>query len=139
VIYWRNDQIDKAALEFQQELTRHPDDPVANCTLGRILRQRNEPAQAQPLLEAAVRVNPSYRDALVALGQVRMSLGDTQGAIDALKHAVALNPNDAEAHYILGSALNLAGRPEQGLQQRVLSEKIRERERRQHNAVQAKP
>jgi tetratricopeptide (TPR) repeat protein len=135
IIYWRNDQIDQAEQQFRQALAQHPDDPVANCTLGRILRRRGDLAQAVPLLESALRANPSYRDALVALGEVRIPLGDANGAIDVLQRAVALDPKDAEAHYLLGSALNLAGRYAEGAKQRLLSGQIREQQREHPNTT----
>src|ERR1700744_4420855 len=69
VIYWRNDNLDAAEREFREELSRYPQDPIANCTLGRILLRRNKPAEGVPYLKAAIAVNPSYRDALLELGE----------------------------------------------------------------------
>ena len=137
VIYWRNDQLPQAEHEFREELSRHPEDPVANCTLGRILRRQNKPAEAAPYLRAALAVNPVYRDALVELAQARLSLGDNDGAITVLRRATALDANDAEAHYILGTALNHAGQPAEGAKERALCGAIRERERAARGTVAA--
>ncbi len=134
IIYWRNENIDAAEREFREELTSYPKDPIANCTLGRILRgARNKPAEAIPYLEAALKVNPSYRDALLALGQARISIEQPDAAIEALQKAVALDPNDAQAHYILGTALNKSGRLAEGAKQRSICAQLRARERAQNN------
>ena len=137
VIYWRNDQLPQAEHEFREELSQHPEDPVANCTLGRILRRQNKPAEAVPYLQAALTANPGYRDALVELGQARLSLGDNDGAIAVLRRAVALNAKDAEAHYILGTALNHAGQLAEGAKERALCGALRERERASRGTVAA--
>jgi tetratricopeptide (TPR) repeat protein len=134
IIYWRNDNIDEAEREFREELSRYPKDPIANCTLGRILRGgRNKPAEAIPYLEAALAVNPSYRDALLEMGEARISLEQPAAAIEPLQKAIALDPNDAQAHYILGTALNKSGRPAEGAKQRTICAQLRARERGQNN------
>ena len=134
IIYWRNDNIDEAEREFREELSSYPKDPIANCTLGRILRGgRNKPAEAIPYLEAALAVNPSYRDALLEMGQARISMQQPEAAIEPLQKAIALDPNDAEAHYILGTALNKSGRPAEGAKQRTICAQLRARERAQNN------
>ena len=42
--------------------------------LGLILQQKEQTAQALPYLQASVNVNPSYEDALLALGQCYLTL-----------------------------------------------------------------
>ena len=118
LIYWRNDNVEAAAREFRSALQQDPRDPVANCTLGRILRQQDKPALAVPYLQNAIAVNPKYPDALVALAQCRISLGQAAAAIPPLREAIKINPDDAEAHYILGTALNDSGHPQEGAQER---------------------
>ena len=134
IIYWRNDNIDAAEREFREELSSYPKDPIANCTLGRILRGgRNKPAEAIPYLEAALAVNPSYRDALLELGEARISIEQPEAAIEPLQKAIALDANDAQAHYILGTALNKSGRSAEGAKQRAICAQLRARERAQNN------
>ncbi len=133
VIYWRNDNIDAAEREFHEELSSYPKDPIANCTLGQILRgRRNKPAEAIPYLEAALAVNPGYRDALLELGEARISLEQPDAAIEPLQRAIALEPNDAQAHYILGTAFNKSGRPAEGAKQRKICAQIRANEHAQN-------
>ncbi len=130
VIYWRNDQMDGAEREFREELALHPQDPVANCTLGRILRRRNKVAEAVPYLEAALAVNPAYRDALMELGHCEIWLEEPIAAIEHLRRAIALDANDAEAHYVLGTALSKAGRSADGAKERATSAQLQDQQRK---------
>lgn len=126
IIYWRSDNIDAAEREFQEELSRYPKDPIANCTMGRILKRRNESAKAIPYFEAALAVNPSYRDALLELGETRILLEQPSAAIQPLERLIAFDPDDAEAHYILGTAYSKAGNLAEGAKQRAICARIRE-------------
>ena len=128
IIYWRNNKLDAAEAEFKQELSRYPDDPVANCTFGRILQRRNRPGEAIPLLKAALAVNPSYGDALLALGECEIALGEPQQALDPLGRAAAAG-NDAQAHYLLGTALIKLGRTAEGVRERQICRQLRAAER----------
>jgi cytochrome c-type biogenesis protein CcmH/NrfG len=87
-------------------LEQDPRDPIANCTLGRILRPQDKPALAVPYLQAAIAVNPRYQEALLALAQCRISLNQAAEAVPLLRQAISINPNNAEAYYIPGTALN---------------------------------
>ena len=131
IIYWRNDNFDAAEREFREELSRYPQDPIANCTLGRILRRRDEPAEAVPYLKAALAANPSYRDALLELGECWIRLDQAASAIEPLRKAIALAPNDAEAHFILGTALNKSGSPREGARERSICAQLRATQRAQ--------
>ncbi len=130
VIYWRTDDLSSAEAAFREELSRYPTDPVANCTMGRILQRRNLLQDALPYLQAALDVNPSYRDALLALGEVNVSLDQPSHAIASLRKAIALDANDAEAHYILGSALIKLGHTAEGMKERQACGRIRDAERK---------
>jgi predicted Zn-dependent protease len=106
-------------------LEQDPNDPIANCTLGRILREQDHPAEAIPYLEKAIAANPDYRDALFALAQCRIALNQPQAAIDALRRILVQHPDDAEAHFILGTALSDAGQPAQAAKERGMAGALR--------------
>jgi Flp pilus assembly protein TadD len=131
VIYWRNDHLDGAEREFREELSRYPQDPIANCILGRILRRREQPAEAVTYLKAALAANPSYRDALLELGQCWIRLDEADSALEPLRKAVALAPDDPQAHFILGTALNKSGNPEEGARERAISAQLNAKRRAQ--------
>jgi len=135
VIYWRNDNTEAAEKEFREELSHYPNDPIANCTLGRILRRKDKFAEAVNYLEAALKVNPDYRDALVELGESRIALQQPELAIAPLRKAAALLQNDPEVHFVLGTALIKAGRAEEGAKERMLSSRLRANQRSQQAKV----
>jgi Flp pilus assembly protein TadD len=63
---------------------------------------RNEEAEFQ--FRKAVRFEPHLLSARVNLGRVRLILGDTSGAMKALRRAHELAPDEAETFYLLGVA-----------------------------------
>jgi adenylate cyclase len=73
-------------------------------------------AEDQPLEQAlkwarqGVAVNPASHSNHLALGQVCLSEGLHEEALDALETAIALNPNDADGYVFLAQALNRSGR-----------------------------
>jgi adenylate cyclase len=62
-----------------------------------------------------VMVNPASHSNHLALGQVCLSKGLHDEALEALQTAIALNPNDADGYVFLAQALNRAGRPEEAI------------------------
>jgi Tfp pilus assembly protein PilF len=62
-------------------------------------------AEATAELREAIRLDPNFADARVALGVLLMSRGDLTGAIAELRQAVRLKPDHVRARYNLGLAL----------------------------------
>ena len=131
IIYWRNENYDAAKREFLLELSHTPTDPIANCTLARILRREGKLSEAVPYFEAALAVNPAYVDALRELAQTQLSLHQPVKAIDLLRRTVALQPDDAQVHFLLGSALREAGQLPEAARERSRAAELLARE---HNA-----
>jgi TolB-like protein len=63
-------------------------------------------AKAQPLADRALELAPEYSGAWRAKGSVAHRTGNTDEAIAAYRKAIALNPNDAQAHQGLAVAAN---------------------------------
>ncbi len=119
VIYWRTDQTALAKHEFELALQQTPTDPVANCTMGRILRREGKLHEAIEYFEAALAANKSYQDALREIGQSWIALQEPAKALVSLRRAEVLDPEDAETHYILGTALRETGQPAEGNRERA--------------------
>lgn len=64
------------------------------------------PSEAEADYRAVLSVHPDDVDALVDLGTLQLSNGDTQGALETLTRATALDP---QANWQLSSALEAAG------------------------------
>ncbi len=119
VIYWRIDQPDLARQEFVLALKQTPTDPIANCTMGRIFRHQGKLHEAIGYFEAALAVNEGYQDALQGIGQSWVDLHEPAKAIEFLRRAEATDPNDAQVHYILGTALRETGQSTEGNRERA--------------------
>ncbi|MGC9995353.1 MAG: tetratricopeptide repeat protein [Terriglobia bacterium] len=68
---------------------------------ARIWLAQRENAKAVLELQTAAKLRPDYEQAWSDLGGILRLQGDTKGAQQALEKAVALDPNDATAHYRL--------------------------------------
>jgi adenylate cyclase len=79
-------------------------------------------AEDQPLERAlefarrGVMVNRASHSNHLALGQVCLSKGLHDEALEVLETAIALNPNDADGYAFLARALSFAGRPDEAIE-----------------------
>ena len=78
---------------------------------GNVCEDERRFADARQRYEAAIRLAPHLARAHLNLGNIRMLMGDLEGAKDAYTDALALNP-DYAADYSLGNAYARSGRGE---------------------------
>jgi tetratricopeptide (TPR) repeat protein len=71
--------------------------------------------QARLSAETAVGLERDDADIQVALGAVHWAEGEIEEACSAYDRAIELNPSSAVAHSLLGAALGMGGRAEEGL------------------------
>ena len=126
-LYWRQGDAEKAEKEMRAELAQFPDDPVANGILGQILFNNSQLEDARSHFELALKANPGYGDALLGLGKTQIALNRPDAAIAPLRKAVRLDPNSAEAHFVLGTALRKSGHAAEGLREQKTSLAIQNR------------
>lgn len=104
----------------EQKLARfvqgQPKNAVANyyyaVALSKQRRGSRDAAEARPieaLLNQAVRIDPKFDEAFLALGVLHSERGNFEEAIRAYQRALELNPLLAEAHYRLGLAYKRVG------------------------------
>jgi tetratricopeptide (TPR) repeat protein len=110
-----------AAAEFKIELAAHPEEFFANYYLGIISTFERKWDIAIGFLQKASQIQPNNPDPYFFLGQAYQGIENHQEAIEALRKAVALNPdlrhNDYQitnAHFRLGQSLLKVGRTEEG-------------------------
>jgi tetratricopeptide (TPR) repeat protein len=110
----------RSALEFEQAIRHKPDSAEGHYNLGKLHSIQDNWEPARKALEAAVRLDPSYVEAVDALGFALEALGDDQGALAMYRRAVALNEERkgtfAAPHVNLSAYYNRAGSPEQALE-----------------------
>jgi len=123
-LYWRQGDSENAEKEMRAELEHFPNDPVANCILGRVLLNNSRYEEARAHFEEALKVNSKYEDALIGLGEAEVALNHPNAAISILRKAIQLNPDQAEAHFVLGTALRKSGRTEEGIREQKLSAEL---------------
>ena len=128
-LYFRQGDNDSAEKEFRAELNRFPDDPSSNCYLGEILLNKTNPAAAEPLFLAAIKSNPHYVEALLGLGRTEVALKHPDAAIEPLQKAVSIDPDNFQAHYVLGTAYRELGRIAEASKEQKLSLAIQEKQR----------
>ncbi len=87
-----------AALAYEDQSSGQPDAAATQQTA------------AEQYFRDALRMDPDYKDAYVALAEVLIELKhDDLGAIDPLKHAIQLDPSDLHSRLRLGGAQRRAG------------------------------
>jgi tetratricopeptide (TPR) repeat protein len=90
-------------------LARDPRHAQANRLCARALLRLQRPAEAVPLLRAALVQDPALDDVCADLSRALAATGDTAGALVAARRAVALNPGLVEHRLQLIDLLQSAG------------------------------
>jgi TolB-like protein/class 3 adenylate cyclase/Tfp pilus assembly protein PilF len=92
----------------RQAVELGPDDEIALCTAAFAINDfANEFAVADALTERALALNPNLAWAWLFSGWVKISLGDTDLAIERLERAIRLSPQDPQI-YSMQSAIACA-------------------------------
>ena len=89
----------------------HPEDALAEYYYAVCLVRRGRGAEAQPLLEEAVRIDPRLASAWLQLGNILADGGRYRDAIAAYRKATAADPSIEEAHYRLAQLWQKTGEP----------------------------
>ncbi len=87
----------------------HPDFAPLQFRLGQALLETGEYEEAAQAFGKTMAVVPEVAHGYVGAGDVKMRMGDYQGASDLLKRATEIDPSDGVAHYLLGMAYRNLG------------------------------
>jgi tetratricopeptide (TPR) repeat protein len=93
----RGERLDEAVRFVERALEIDPENPSYLDSLGWARFRAGEPARALPLLERAAARLPRTSVVHDHLGDVRMALGDRDGAVEAWRHALAGDREDFDA------------------------------------------
>ena len=123
---------DEAFRELRTLLKEQPAAAVANA-LGVVQMRRTPTAQTgEPTyyFNQSVEMAPDEPDFYFNLGYAYWRGGDAQGSAYWLREAVRRNPADADAHFVLGSALLQIGATVEGQRERSLARDLASDEER---------
>jgi tetratricopeptide (TPR) repeat protein len=109
-LLWTQGHASEAAQEFQAELINDPEHNPSMLYLADSEIKMNLMDAALPLLEKAVKINPSNSMGHLDLGTIYMEAGRNTEALRELKMAAALEPNDVKAHWRLSRLYRSMGK-----------------------------
>src|ERR1700676_2236536 len=119
----------KARAYFQQAIDADPNFAPAYIGLAaahNVLSQGS--SDDLPLMriaaEKAVALEPTSSDAWSELAETKWADWDWYGAEEVYRRALALNPNNATAHDVLGSTLDVMGRLDEGWKESEIAQEL---------------
>lgn len=118
--------LERARLEFEQELELNPNDAVAEYQIAQILAAQQKTDLARPRLERALQLRPDFAEAALALGRIHLQARENERAIPLLETAVRLAPASEPAHYNLMLAYRNAGREVDALREKAALERLQQ-------------
>ena len=98
---------------YRQALAIRPRYTAAHFNLGVALRDANQIDAAAREFSAALDTYRQYAPALRELANIHIHRGDYAAAADLLRRLTVVQPNNAEAHFDLATALRLLHQDEE--------------------------
>jgi tetratricopeptide (TPR) repeat protein len=86
-----------------------PGNAETNFALGNLRMAQGDSPAAKNFYEAALKIDGKHKGALNNLGVLALGENLPAAAVDYFRRALALEPRNAKAHYLLAKALDLAG------------------------------
>ena len=100
--YQEQGDLGKAKEQFQQALTRQPDNASALSKMGLLLLNESSNAAAKTMLEKAIKADESYVPSYYYLGYLTGKEGDMKKATELFTSAEELNPMDYQINVYRG-------------------------------------
>lgn len=114
-LLWTQKIYREAANEFRAELANDPDHLQAKLYLGDTELQLNQVADAGPLLEEVVKVDPSIGLAHLDLGILYSEAGRNDDALREWTLAEGIAPDDVDVHWRLARLYRTMGKKEEAM------------------------
>ena len=92
---------DEAIREFEKLAKLDPKDRPARTRLVMAYRAANRPAEAEQVLDRALKENPNDRDALLQRGEMELAARQYRRAEVDLNQVLHIEPSSPEIHYVL--------------------------------------
>ncbi len=121
----------KAREQLLAELSITPDDYTSRYYLGMIAAKEQKPSESEKWFEQVAAARPEDSDACFRLGQASFDAGHPEKAVAALQKSLALaahegdHPYAAEAHELIGKALEKLGQHKEAESEFTLAKQLR--------------
>ncbi len=125
-LLWGQNKLQEAAQEFKAELANMPDEADAMVFLADCEMQMQHQADAMPLVEKAVRLNPRLARGHLDLGILYSQAGRREDALQQLKLAAQLAPYDVNVHWHLARLYMAMGKPEKAKAEFAMTKRLNE-------------
>jgi tetratricopeptide (TPR) repeat protein len=112
-LYMYKSRVPEAIDAFKTELTINPAHAETYYKLADAYSRIQKYDEAQRLLQRSIRLDATSTGPFILMGKVLDKKGDYDLALLALKHALAMDPNNAVTHHLLGQAYRDMGRKEE--------------------------
>lgn len=124
-----------AANAFQAALRANPMDFVANRDLGAMRLKEGDAANAKPLLELALQLQPKDPLTRLEVAKLYEGAGKYTEAAAILEELTKTDPGWLDPHWLLAAVYSELNRPEDGKRERAIAHEI---EMKQNTAAQKK-
>ncbi|MDQ6707531.1 MAG: tetratricopeptide repeat protein [Acidobacteriota bacterium] len=136
-LYTESRQYDKALDQFDKEMRLDPPYPRTYFQLGHVYLALEKPAQAMPLLQKAIQVEPESAGLVwVDIGRAYRLMDDPRKASVSFEKAIALGQRNASVYYQLSMAARSAGDPQRSREALNISQRLRGEEKPKNLANQ---
>jgi tetratricopeptide (TPR) repeat protein len=115
VLYFENQVCDEAVRYFQRVLALSPSDVEVRVGLASCLHALGRSDEAVRQLEDAMNDSPRDYDLLLLAANIRLEQNHLDEALDAARHAAALDSLRPDAFYLAGLALRRLGRADEAM------------------------
>ncbi len=127
-LLWKARSYDEAAAEFQKELAHDPQNSQALTYLGDVVLKQGDQVKAGTLLRRSIALRGDDHLAFVDLGTIETANKQYGLAEQHLKHAVSLNPQEADAHYRLARLYQITDRAKKAAAEFALVKQVHQRD-----------
>lgn len=100
---------DKAVALMKRLQTAFPDRPGIEFHLGRAYLSVANQTLANEALERALKLDPSYSDAVLLRARLKLSLGEAEDVANAMESFLGEHPDDVQAQLLLVDAYRASG------------------------------
>ena len=125
----------EARAEFEAELQVNPDDALSEYVLGELDSEAGHTDTALPRFQRATKLDASFTEAWLALGQALMRLDRGPEAIAPLNTAAKQQPDNPQTHFQLANAYRMVGRTEDAARELQLQKEASDRAERMRDQV----